>query len=115
MTLDSLIFWLFVLAWIVVLVLIVFRGLVPAGRQGLRIVRRILALGSESPLPLALAKAEGDADRMNRALDALPRLAQRAVIAVESIRSTTIVPPALGELTARLRREAQAFRREFPR
>jgi len=42
----------------------------------------------------------------------LPHLIERANIAVASIRTTAIVPPAVGGLAERIRREVQAFQRE---
>ena len=109
MSVDALIFWLFVAAWLVVAILVVF-ALVRVGREAVRIFKRVKALVDESPLPLQISKAEADVARLNRAIDRLPILARRADEAAEIIRTTPLVPPALIEMALRVRAEYAAFR-----
>jgi hypothetical protein len=115
MSLDAVVFWTFVAAWVVVVALIVFAGLIPAARQAIRIVKRVMALVADSPLPPAVERAGNDARRLNAALDELPDLQTRAKAAVETIQTTPIIPPALSALAARIEREIRAFRLELRR
>jgi hypothetical protein len=106
---DTLAVWFFAATWVLVAILIA-GVLMSAAREAVRIVKRVLALVNDSPLPLQLAKAEADAARISRALDRIPALVRRADDAAEVIRATPLIPPALVELFARIRREYAAFR-----
>jgi Sec-independent protein translocase protein TatA len=110
---DSLVFWLFVAAWLVVAVLLGFVQLPRIVREAMRIVKRVRALDETSPLPLQLAKAEADVGRLGAALERIPVLQQRAADALLRIRTAPLVPPALIALGIRIGREIQAFRREL--
>jgi hypothetical protein len=106
---DAFVVWFFAATWILVAIFIAaFLG--SAAREAVRIVKRVLALLNDSPLPLQLAKAEADAARISRAFDRIPALVRRADDAAEVIRATPLIPPALVELVARVRREYVAFR-----
>jgi hypothetical protein len=107
---DTLVFWTFVAAWVIVAGLLLFVTLPRIVREGSRIVRRVIALSQDSELPLKLAKAEADAVRINRAVERLPALLERAQTAVVVIRTTPFVPPALGTVMVRIAAEVRAFR-----
>jgi hypothetical protein len=110
---GAVVFWFFVCAWIVVLSLIVLGQLPRAFRDGRRIVTRLLALVNDPPLNAQLAKAESDSRRLNAALERIAPLQRRAQIAISTIRSTPLVPPAIGEMVLRIRAEIRAFRKEL--
>jgi hypothetical protein len=109
MTVDSLVLWFFVGAWLVVAGIFVFGPLPRAIGHVRRIIRRLLELVDRSPLPLQLAKAEADAQRIHAALARLPALQRRAVAASTVIRTTPLVPPALAHLRRRIETEIRAF------
>jgi hypothetical protein len=111
MTVDQVVFWLFVGAWLVVLGLIGFVQLPRLLHDGRRLVRRVQALVNESPLPLQIAKAEADINRMRRAAERVPELQRRALAAVTLIRTTPLVPRAIGEVAGRIRAELRALGR----
>lgn len=113
MTVDDLIFRLFLAAWLVVLALIFFVQLPRIAAQAIRIVRRLMAMVSDSPLPGQLAAAEANLDRIQRAGDRLPALIERAQTAVRVIRTTALMPAALGPTIARVKAEIRAFRAEY--
>jgi len=79
-------------------------------REGRRIVRHLIAFGRDSELPLKIAKAQADTARIDRALDRLPHLLEQAQAAALIIRTTPLVPPALGAVAARIGAEIRAFR-----
>ncbi len=108
------VFWFFVCAWIVVLSLIVLVQLPRAFREARRIFTRLMALVKNPPLTAQLAKAEADSRRLTAALERVAPLQRRAQIAIATIRSTPLVPPAIGELVLRIRAEIRAFRKELP-
>lgn len=110
MSVDALVLWAFVFAGVVVLALIVFVALPRAVREALRIVKRVLALVDESPLPLQVAKTEADVGRIGHALDQLPGLGRRAEHAAIVIRTTPLIPPAVEAVATRIGREIRAFR-----
>ena len=111
MTVDWLIFWLFVVAWAVVLGALGMQ--IPrAVGEVLQIVRHIRGLIESSPLPLQLAKAESDLRRIEAAAARLPMLQARAQAAMSVIRETPLVPPGISAFIERLRSETAAFRRE---
>ncbi len=107
---DALVFWVFAVAWVVLLGLILFGALPRAAREGLRVAKRVSALVNESPLPKQIATAQADLGRIESALDALPGLGRRARAAAHCIRSTPLVPPAVLAVAERVRRELRAFR-----
>jgi hypothetical protein len=105
-----LVFWSFVAAWVVVLGLIALVQLPRGYREGRRLVTRVLRLVNEPPLTAELAKAEADTRRLTAALERIPPLQQRAQIALTTIRTTPLIPPAVGQTFRRIRNEIQAFR-----
>jgi hypothetical protein len=111
MSADEVVFWFFAGTWVIVALLILFVQVPRIVSEGLRIVRRVMALVNDSPLPAKLDKAEADAGRIEAALDRIPALRQRAEAALTVIRTTRLVPPAIGDLIARIRTEIRDFRR----
>ncbi len=111
MGVDALVFWFFVGTWALVAVLILLVQLPRMVSEALRIVRRVMALVNDSPLPLQMAKAQDDVGRIEDALDRIPVLRQRAEAALTVIRTTSIIPPAIGDIVARIRAEIRDFRR----
>jgi hypothetical protein len=108
--LDAAVFWFFVVAWIAVLGWLVFVVLPRAFREARRIVTRLIRLATELPLTDELAKAEVDSRRITRALERVAPLQRRAEIALTTIRTTPLVPPAIGDVVRRVRAEVRAFR-----
>lgn len=76
MSLDALVFWFFIAAWVVVVDLIAVRTL-HAVREGKRLAARIAVL-ADLPLRGQIAQAQTDIVRIEGALAALPNLARRA-------------------------------------
>jgi hypothetical protein len=111
--LDSLIFWGFVAAWVVLLGMLLLVVLPRVVREGLRIFKRVMALVDDQTLAQALLRAEGDAGRITAALERIPALQTRALAAVDTIRTTPIVPPVLAGLIQRVKFEIRAFRHEL--
>jgi hypothetical protein len=109
MSVDALVFWIFVFAWVAVLGFIGFALVPRIVREGTRIGKRILALANDSTLSLQIAKAERDVIRMRVALNRLPGLVSRAQAAGGLIRATPLVPPALADAVIRARRTLRAF------
>ncbi len=112
MSVDSLIFWLFVGAWVVVASIILFGVLPQIVGEVRRIIGHVTDLVEKSPLPLQLSKAEADVARIEAAAARLPALQRRAEAAVAVIRSTPIVPPQIGALIRRIQIEIAGFRRQ---
>jgi hypothetical protein len=110
---DALVFWFFICAWIVVLSLLFFLQLPRAFRDARRIISRVMKLINNPPLEAELAKAEADSRRLNAALDRVPALQGRAQAAIATIRTTPLIPPAIGQVVRRIRAEYRAFRREL--
>jgi hypothetical protein len=103
-------FWFFFVAWVVVLGLLFFVQVPRGFREARRIVRRLMRLINDPPLTKELAKAEADGRRLSIALERIPSLQRRAERAIETIRTTPLVPPTIGETIRRIRAEIQAFR-----
>lgn len=108
--LDAVVFWFFVVAWIVVLGSLLFVVLPRAFREARRIVTRLIRLATELPLTNELAKAEEDSRRITGALERIAPLQRRAEIALTTIRTTPLVPPAIAGAVRRVRAEVRAFR-----
>jgi hypothetical protein len=108
--LDAVVFWFFVIAWIAVLGVLLFVVVPRAFREARRIVTRVLRLVNEIPLTKELAKAEADGARITAALERVPALQRRAEVAVATIRTTPLVPPAIGDVVRRIRAEIRSFR-----
>jgi hypothetical protein len=104
---DAVVFWFFLVAWIVVLGLIFLVALPRVVRQGIRIVRRIIGLVNDSPLPAKFAQADADLARINRALDRLPALQERCEAALTSLRTTPLVPQQLAAAFGQLVRDVR--------
>lgn len=104
------IFWLFVVAWAIVLGLLLLVQLPRGIREGRRIVSRVLRLVNDPPLAKELAKAEADGKRLMGALERIPPLQCRAQGALETIRTTPVVPPSIGVTVRRVRDEIRGFR-----
>lgn len=108
---DALIFWLFVAAWAIVIGLISCIAIPRAVREAIRIVRRLIELVERSPLPLQLAKAEADMGRIDAAVSRLPELEARANRALLRLRENPLVPPSVIVAVRRIELEIAAFRR----
>jgi hypothetical protein len=108
---DALVFWFLVGAWVIVLGSILFVQLPRAFREARRIVTRLSRLINDPPLTKELAQAEVDVLRLGSAQEALAPLQRRAERANSTIRTTPLIPPAIGETLRRIRAEYRAFRR----
>jgi hypothetical protein len=106
---EAVFFWFFLVAWVIVLGLILFVQLPRAFRDGRRIVTRVLRLVNDPPLTVQLAKAEADNNRLNLALERILPLQRRAEVAIATIRTTPLVPPAIGKVVRQIRAEISAF------
>ncbi len=89
MTLDAVVFWLFVLAWVVVVALLVVRAVLPAGRE-VRRMRRTIATLTKIDLPVAEAAA--DLRRLQQAVAQFPALRVRARAALGRLRRRPLIP-----------------------
>jgi hypothetical protein len=96
---DALLFWLFVAAWVVLLGLVAFMALPRIAREGMRIVKRVLALVNQSSLRVEIARVQGDIARIRAARERLPGLERRAQAALVILRTVSV----------RLQREIRAF------
>ncbi len=111
MSVDSLIFWLFVAAWVLLLVMLVVGPLAKIVTEVKQIVAHLVGLVNGSDLPLQIAKAEADLARCEAALAQVPALQLRAESALVVLRTTPLIPPAIAALIERIRVEILAFRR----
>jgi hypothetical protein len=107
---DAAVFWFFVVAWVVVLGSLLFVVLPRAFREARRIVTRLIRLATALPLTDELAKAEEDSRRITGALERIAPLQRRAEVALATIRTTPLIPPAIGDMVRRVRAEVSAFR-----
>ncbi len=111
MSVDSAVFWSFVVAWAIVLGGLLFVAVPSIAREVQRIVRHIVRLIEDSPIPPRLAEAEAGIDRIGIAVDEFPRLLGRAIDAWTLLRSLPAVPPDLSAAVERARAEVGAFSR----
>jgi hypothetical protein len=110
MSVDALIFWLFVAACVVIGALLVFVQVPRIVREARGIIGHVVKLSEPSPLSLQFSKAESDLGRIENALAQVPVLQDRARAALAVVRETQLVPPELAQFVRRVRREFAAFR-----
>ena len=110
MSVDALIFWLFVVAWAIVLGALVFVALPRIVGEVLAIIRRLSRMLAQSPLPPLIAQAERDVARLEAVAAAAPALVLRADNALIRMRTTRLIPVSLLIVLGRLSTEITAFR-----
>ncbi len=111
MSVDSFVYWTFVVAWFAVAGVFFF-GIVPRIITEIgSILGHVTKLVDRSALPLLIAKAEGDLSRIESSGTKLTALTARAQAAVVLIRTTPLVPVQIAQLIARVRVEVAAFRK----
>jgi hypothetical protein len=110
MSVDGLIFWLFVVAWAIVGGLFALVQLPRIAREVRGLVGRLVKLSAASPLLLKISKAEADVGRIEKAVAQLAVLAGRAQAAIAVMRAAPLVPPDIARFVRLVRREVAALR-----
>jgi hypothetical protein len=110
MSVDALIFWVFLAAWAIVGGLFALVQVPRIVREARGLVGRLIKLTEASPLLLQMSKAEADVGRIEKAVAQLTVLVGRAQAAIAVARAAPLVPPELGRFVRRVRREVAALR-----